>query len=120
MVSAFSGLCTNGPIADPDVRVPAESMYLADDFVGSASSKLEQLEAVALEIEEDNYYEQSAAAKRILHSIKGEAAMLHLYDIRDICHEAESALDVLDFVEAGDMLLRVKDWLFIALEQIEG
>lgn len=120
MVNTFSGLCTNGPIPDPDVTVPAESLYLAGDFAASASSKIDQLEAAALEIDENNYYDQTALAKRILHSIKGEAAMLYLDDIRDICHEAESALEVLDFVEAADMLLRVKDWLSIALEQIES
>lgn len=108
----FSGIRSNGSLPDPqDVHIPKDSEYLLNDYVESTNSMLDELEQAALAYEADNNNEEnSAAIRRILHKIKGEASIMGINEISELCHQAEDAFEELDENQRPDMLLRFKDW----------
>ena len=121
-VKDFSGIRNNGRLPSPqEVQIPSENSEFLDDFAASTGSMLEELEAAALACESQSKHEKNAAAaRRILHSIKGEAGILGIDDIYELCHQAEFAMEDIAEDEHADMLLRVKDWLDVAIQQLTG
>ncbi|HEW78806.1 MAG TPA: response regulator [Phycisphaerales bacterium] len=118
----FSGIRNNGKLPNPkDVQIPGENSEFLDDFATSTTLMLDELEAAALDCESQSKRKEStAAARRILHSIKGEAGILGIDDIYEFCHQAEFAMEELADDEHTDMLLRVKDWLNAAIQHLTG
>lgn len=113
----FSGIRNNGLLPSPeDVEVPSDIGDLLEDYVESAESMLGELEQAALVLDTGQPCEEnSAAARRILHKIKGESSMVGFDQICEFCHQAESAFEELPGHKRPDMLLRFKDWVLAAL-----
>ena len=118
----FSGIRNNGSLPDPqDIHVPGDTEDLLDDYVESANSMLEDLEKAALAYEAGNNSEENVAAiRRILHKIKGESSIMGITEISEFCHQAEYAFEELDENTKPDMLLRFKDWLDTAMNDLAG
>lgn len=118
----FSGIRNKGPLPDPQqIKVTSDLDGLMDEYVDSAASMLQELEAAALAYEAGKNREENAAAvRRILHKLKGEAGIVGVEEIYEFCHQAEFAVDELSDDERSDMLLRVKDWLDAAFQHLTG
>lgn len=124
----FSGIRTNGLLPSPaELDVPGDIADLLDDYVESTTSMLEELEKAALAYEAgvrqpQGMPDQASAAtiRRILHKIKGESGMVGIDDMSEFCHQAEYAFEELDPKQRPDMLLRFKDWVCAAIQNIRG
>ena len=117
----FTGIKNNGPLPRPeDVTVPADTDYLMDEYVESTVSLLEELETATLRYEaREDCEENSAAIRRVLHKLKGEAGIVGADDINELCHQAESAFEELSENKRPDMLLRFKDWVYLAIHSLK-
>ena len=118
----FSGIRNKGPLPDPrQIKATSDLDGLMDEYVESAASMLQELEAAALAHEAGKNREENAAAvRRILHKLKGEAGIVGIDEIYEFCHQAEFAMEELSDDERSDMLLRVKDWLDAAFQYLTG
>jgi len=116
----FSGIRGNGPLPSlEDVEIPADIGDLLEDYIESAESMLDELEQAALALESgQNGPENTAAVRRILHKIKGEASMVGFDQIAEFCHQAEFAFEELPEHQRPDMLLRFRDWVWDALQNM--
>ncbi len=85
---------------------------ILSDFLSSQATSLQELEEQILASEKEHYTGKSySELKRRLHTLKGEAGMLGLNDIQQVCHETESYLENGPVESKTDNLLLVKDWL---------
>lgn len=118
----FSGIRNNGKLPEVSVlEVPADIGDLLVDYIESTESQLDELEGAALAYEEGKDREENGAKiRRILHKLKGEADMVGIDAVNDFCHQAESAFEELSENERGDMVLRFKDWVSVAVENISS
>jgi len=124
----FSGIRTNGSLPMPEeMDVPGDVGDLLDDYIESTSSMLEELEKAAMAYEAGirqaaGVPDQGSAAtiRRILHKIKGESGMVGIDDMSEFCHQAEYAFEELDPKQRPDMLLKFKDWVCAAMQNIKG
>lgn len=116
----FSGIRNNGSLPPPeDLEVPSDIGDLLEDYIESAESMVDELEQAALALESgQDCQENTGAARRILHKIKGEASMVGFDQISEFCHQAESAFEELPESQRPDMLLRFKDWVWDALQSM--
>ncbi|MEA3225004.1 MAG: Hpt domain-containing protein [Planctomycetota bacterium] len=113
----FSGIRNNTVLPSPhDVEIPSDIDDLLEDYVESTESILGELEQAALALEaRQSCGENSAAARRTLHKIKGESSMVGFEQICEFCHQTEFAFEELPENKRPDMLLRFKDWVLAAL-----
>lgn len=113
----FSGIRNDGLLpGSDDVEIPGDIGDLLEDYVESTESMLNELEQAALVLEAGRSCEESsAAARRILHKIKGESSMVGFDQICEFCHQAEFAFEEVPEPRRPDMLLRFKDWVLAAL-----
>jgi len=118
----FSGIKNKGPLPDPQqIKVPTDLYDLLNEYVDSAASMLQELEAAALAYEAGKNREENAAAvRRVLHKLKGESGIVGVDEIYEFCHQAEFAMEELSDDERSEMLLRVKDWLDAAFQHLTG
>jgi two-component system, chemotaxis family, sensor kinase CheA len=92
------------------------------DFLARQVSVLDEMEELVLAFEMDNSEDTMAALRRLIHTLKGESAMLGLADIERLCHVAEDGLTG-DAPSAGvntDNLLSLRDWLKRAFDSCAG
>ncbi len=80
------------------------------EFLANQSSALEEMESYILSIEKGDDQESMDALRRLLHTLKGEAGVLGLIDISDVCHKTEDFLQKTYSSFPTDTLLAVKDW----------
>lgn len=113
----FSGIRNSGALPSPiAVQIPDDIDDLLEDYIDSTNSTLNELEQVTLAYESSsNREENAAAARRLLHKIKGESSMVGIDEIAALCHQAEDAFEELTENECVDMLLRFKDWVYVAV-----
>lgn len=124
----FSGIRTNDSLPRPEeMDIPSDIGDLLVDYVESTNSMLEELEKAALAYEAsirqpagEPDQGSAAAIRRILHKIKGESGMVGIDDMSEFCHQAEDAFEELNPKQRPDMLLRFKDWVSTALQNIKG
>lgn len=90
----------------PDADDEIFAMFLAEQ-----KSTLEDIESHILNIEKGDDPEAEAALRRVLHTLKGEAGVLGLTDVANLCHAVEDFLDTAGAPIPTDPLLAVKDWL---------
>lgn len=130
-VTHFQQLITNPPPgaapASPDspsrcapaVELPSNvDEKILTDFLARQGSVMEQMEAWVLSLEHGE--DAGGDLPRLLHTLKGEAALLGLEEIERVCHAAEDYLGSVPPASAVDLLLEVKDWLSRRLEAYGG
>ena len=124
----FSGIRTNGSLPSPEeIEIPGDIADLLADYIESTSSMLEELEKAAMAYEaaicqaagvpDEN---SAATIRRVLHKIKGESGMVGIEAMSEFCHQAEYAFEELEPRQRPDMLLRFKDWVCAALQNINA
>lgn len=96
-------------------------LELLGSWISSTADHLGTIEAIAVELEspEDLEPERVAEARRIIHTLKGEAGFLSLDSVRDLCHEVESLMDRREAAgtpHRADELLALVDWLKRAID----
>lgn len=86
-----------------------EGMYA--DFLGRQPSVLQEMEELVLFLEKQDDEEKREALMRLLHTMKGESALMGLDDIQRLCHATEDLVNTTHPGHLVDVLLNVKDWL---------
>ena len=81
------------------------------EFLARQDSVLEEMESYILELEKPGRADSAGALRRLLHTLKGEAALLGLADVEKACHGAEDLLGQPVGDSLTDTLLGLKDWL---------
>ena len=117
----FSGIRNNKPLPAPSsVEIPSDIGDLLDEYIESTNSMLDELEGATRAYESGKDSEENAAIiRRVLHKIKGEAAMVGFEDISELCHQAEFAFEEIPEKERPDMVLQFKDWVSNAIQHFE-
>ena len=78
-----------------DAREPDFDLELLGAWVSSCTSALSELESAAISIDAgDEDTGQDAEARRIIHTIKGEAGILSLQSLQTVCHDCETLIDL--------------------------
>ncbi len=90
------------------------------EFLGRQPSVLEQFEALVLQLDRPDSGGPTQELRRLIHTLKGESALLGLRDVERLCHTVEEAFDQRPLAQLGDLLLEVKDWLSQAWESLQG
>ncbi len=104
----------------PKIMTVADDKIMAD-FLSSQVSSMQDVEGLILAAEKESFSgKHSSELKRRLHTLKGEAGMLGLNDIQQVCHDTESYLENGVFEGKTDNLLIVKDWLAQSFEFLSG
>ena len=119
-VRDFTGIKNNSPLPNPEhIQVPDDIGDLLNDYTESLSSMLCELEEAALDYESGfDRQEKAAKIRRVLHKIKGESSMVGFDDVAELTHQAEFAFDELDENKRPDMLLKYKDWISVAMDNM--
>ena len=115
------GVTDSGSGVKPSFSLPAhvdETIFA--DFLARQRSVLQEMEALALEIEKTQDEKTLDALRRIIHTLKGESALLGLADIEQLCHATEDAMSEHDPASLVDVLLDVKDWWGRAFDFYSG
>ena len=119
MSNKFDVILTGGSLPDP-CKVNTDGMVkeLWPEYLDSTESFLSYLEESAMAIESGKSIDENVASiRRILHTLKGEAGIIGMNDIYELCHSAESAFEEFaDKSESVDMILHVKDWIHSVLK----
>ena len=87
------------------------------DFLGALPPVLEEIDASALAIgaeEEDE--EKLAEIRRRVHTLKGEAYVLGLDHLGDVCHGLETYLEECATHQRSDAVLVMIDWTRVGIE----
>jgi len=119
----FNTIRKNGRLPDPRLLDASQIVNeLWSTYVDTVGSHLSALEAAAMSLESGNNIEaDSAAIRRILHSVKGDSGMCGVMDAYNLCHEAEYAFEELDsLAQKADVVLKVKDWIVAAIDFVEN
>lgn len=99
-----------------------QSDYLMDMFIFEANQLTEQLESILLESEQDNHISSENINEifRIMHTIKGSAAMMSLNGISNVAHTLE---DLFFFIREEAPVIdvtAVNDLVFKGLDFVRG
>ena len=90
------------------------------DFLERQPGVLEETEALILALEKSDDENKLGELRRLIHTLKGEAGLLGLTDVEQLCHKIEDVLVKNQPGNAIDVLLKVKDWLTQAFECYSG
>ncbi len=103
------------------ITLPANvDEHIFEEFIASKGSDIDELENLLLNLEKEPNEEDSAALKRIIHTIKGESAIIGLTEIENLCHKAEDLIETSNIDEIIELLFKVKDWLAAIFEHYSG
>ncbi|HUX06032.1 MAG TPA: chemotaxis protein CheA [Acidobacteriota bacterium] len=86
-----------------------ESIF--SEFLERQTGNLDDLEALILHLEKMEDESKLGELRRMLHTLKGESALLGISEMERLCHAAEDMLNTVRPQQAIDALLAVKDWL---------
>ncbi len=104
----ITGSDSVGPSSIPDETVDSE---IFSEFLSKQESVLQEMESLLIELEKSNQKKDWDALKAILHTMKGESAMIGLADVEKKCHNAEDLI-LEEAPEAHiNELFELKDWL---------
>jgi len=105
----------------PSFSLPAHvDEAIFTEFLARQGGVLQDMEALVLEIEKTQDEQTAAALRRIIHTLKGESALLGLADVEQLCHATEDALDGNEPAALVDVMLDIKDWLARAFDFYSG
>jgi len=78
------------------------------DFLINQINVMEDLEANIMKLDSDEGEHANFEIKRMLHTLKGEANLMGLKLVGDVCHESETYISKHDSI--SDFLFILKDW----------
>ncbi|MDS0524647.1 chemotaxis protein CheA [Clostridium sp. SHJSY1] len=104
--------------------------HMLDFFIYEVTQNIEQLENCILSSEKLGYYSEDTINEifRIMHTIKGSAAMMSLNDISTLAHSLEDIffylreqkVEIDDYSTLSDLVLDGGDYVKVELEKIKG
>jgi two-component system chemotaxis sensor kinase CheA len=99
----------------PATANPAVDEQILSEFLSRQPGVMQEFEALALALEagsdgDGGGGEGLASLRRLVHTLKGESALLGLGESERLCHSTEDYLDG-SGTATTDLLLEVKDWL---------
>jgi len=97
---------------------PAVDESIFSDFLAKQDGVLEEIEQLALAMEKNGAGQVLPELQRLLHTLKGEAALVGLANIEHFCHRAEDVFNSAAFT--ADAVFRLQDWLRCALAHAAG
>ncbi|MHC4751867.1 MAG: Hpt domain-containing protein [Planctomycetota bacterium] len=105
-----------------NIHIPSDiNEAMLSEFVDSTTSHLDLLEQEILGFEAGQTQNDFVtSARTILHNINGDAGIMDIAEMSDICHLAESLLHENCQKVPIDTLLSVKDWLSKAVQYIRS
>jgi chemotaxis protein histidine kinase CheA len=107
-VQAEEAVAESGALGGPAAAVDED---IFNDFLQQQNSVMEEYEEHVLCLEKGSDPESMAALRRLVHTLKGDSALVGLLDVSELCHAIEDALDAGPVASLGDLLLEAKDWL---------
>ncbi|MCF7886308.1 MAG: chemotaxis protein CheA [Candidatus Marinimicrobia bacterium] len=81
------------------------------EFLSKQENVLQDMEAILLEVEQSDSNDDWRKLKAILHTMKGESAMVGLEKVEKRCHQAEDLIEQDEASGKIDKLFELKDWL---------
>lgn len=99
------------PAAGAAALPPQVDAGIFAEFLARQPGVLDEAEELVLALEKGGGGETLAQLKRLLHTLKGESALLGLGDVERLCHAAEDALGARPAGELTEALLGAVDWL---------
>ncbi|MFW6428659.1 MAG: Hpt domain-containing protein [Desulfosalsimonas sp.] len=89
---------------------PAADREIMDEYIAQQEAVLPEIEECVLEFEQNQDAEVLKELKRLLHTAKGEAGVIGLTLIADVCHQVEDYIQKQEGSLQADLLLEFKDW----------
>lgn len=99
------------PAAGAVTLPPQVDAGIFAEFLARQPGVLDEAEELVLALEKGAGGEPLAQLKRLVHTLKGESALLGLGDVERLCHAAEDALGARPAGELTEALLGAVDWL---------
>jgi two-component system chemotaxis sensor kinase CheA len=90
------------------------------EFLVRQEAAMDDMEAMILSLERTADEDNLASLRRLIHTLKGEAALMGLEDVERLCHITEDSLGNRAAGEMIDGLLHVKDWLTQVFQACAG
>ncbi len=90
------------------------------EYLSQQGGTLQELESLILSLEQSNGGNVVRDLLGLLHTLKGESALMGLSDVEQLCHRTEDYLNEVKPDEAIDNMLSVKDWLQTAFNAYSG
>ncbi|MEA3287208.1 MAG: chemotaxis protein CheA [Candidatus Marinimicrobia bacterium] len=90
---------------------PGVDEEIFTEFLSQQDGVMGEMETLILSLEKSNGNGSSSELLRLLHTLKGESALMGLDDVEKLCHRTEDYLNAENTASAVDVLLSVKDWL---------
>ena len=90
------------------------------EFLSQQDGSMSEMETIILNIENSNEAGAPDELLRLLHTLKGESALMGLSDVEQLCHRTEDYLKIENSELAVDVLLSVKDWLQVKFNSFSG
>jgi len=90
------------------------------EFLSQQDGSMNEMETIILNIENSNEAGAPDDLLRLLHTLKGESALMGLSDVEQLCHRTEDYLKIENSELAVDVLLSVKDWLQVKFNSFSG
>ncbi|MBN2281731.1 MAG: Hpt domain-containing protein [Candidatus Marinimicrobia bacterium] len=79
------------------------------DFLANQVTVMEDLESLIMKLDSGDKHHALSEIKRILHTIKGEANLMGLNLVSEVCHETETFIAKPEV--GSDFLFLLKDWM---------
>ncbi|MFO7930381.1 MAG: Hpt domain-containing protein [Desulfosalsimonas sp.] len=93
-----------------DTLAAAADREIMDEYIAQQEAVIPEIEERVLAFEEDQDTEVLKELKRLLHTAKGEAGVIGLTGIADVCHKLEDYIHHREADLQADLLLEFKDW----------
>ncbi len=90
------------------------------EFLSQQDGAMSEMETIILSIENSNESVAADELLRMLHTLKGESALMGLSDVEQLCHRTEDYIKLVNSEPAVDVLLSVKDWLQVKFNSFSG
>jgi two-component system chemotaxis sensor kinase CheA len=121
VVAAFQEALLAGK-SDGEISLPPEfgargarqDQKILSDFLARQDGVMEEFEGLVLAWEKHKSEADKQVLLRILHTVKGETALLGLADVEKLCHALEDYLGAVGEAAKPDLLLEARDWFLQA------
>jgi len=93
---------------------------ILSEFLTRQPTVLDDMESLALTLEKEEDEEKLRELRRLIHTLKGEAGMLGMNDVSELCHATEEILGEHPKPGVTDVLLDIRDWLSRIFDCYQG